>query len=57
MVPRLFFIYTLVTLLFPIRLSAELMIRCIEEWKISAACTGALKSAYDGKSLLLVQVH
>ena len=36
-----------VTLLFPIRRSAELMIRCIEEcirWKISTACTGALKS-------------
>ena len=32
MVPRLFFIYTLVTLLFPIgpRPNAELMIRCIE---------------------------
>ena len=66
MVPRLFFIYTLVTLLFPIGLrpSAELMIRCIEEciimmenlycmyrcieecirWKISTACTCALKS-------------
>ena len=36
-----------VTLLFPIRQSAELMIRCIEEcirWKMSTACTGALKS-------------